>query len=160
MDLEIEDIEINYDEYFALENVSSSTKEKLDKIDIIAVPKQYTKNEYYFAQETVDFIKYCRQNDKNHTYDVLADGDIKVRSLHSFDLWLPVIWVASKILFPMVINIVSSYIWEKIKGHEKEETQVDVTFVVKNKKEKKMIHYKGNADKFKETFEKIDINKM
>ncbi len=160
MDLKIEDIEINYDEYFALENVSLSTKEKLDKIDIIAVPKQYTKNEYYFAQETIDFIKYCRQNDKKHTYDVLADGDIKIRALHSFDLWLPVIWVASNILFPIAINIVSSYIWEKRKGHEKEETQVDVTFVVKNKKKKKMIHYKGNADKFKEIFEKIDINKM
>lgn len=160
MDLEIKDIEINYDKYFKLENISSSTKEKLDKIDIIAVPQQYKENEYYFAQETVDFMKYCKQNDKNHTYDVLADGDIKVRSLHSFDLWLPVIKVASNILFTIAINMVSNYIWEKIKGREKEETQVEVTFVVKNKKKEKMIHYKGNADKFKETFERIDINKM
>lgn len=160
MDLEIKDIEINYDKYFKLENISSSTKEKLDKIDIIAVPQQYKENEYYFAQETVDFMKYCKQNDKNHTYDVLADGDIKVRSLHSFDLWLPVIKVASNILFTIAINMVSNYILEKIKGREKEETQVEVTFVVKNKKKEKMIHYKGNADKFKETFERIDINKM
>lgn len=99
-----------------MENVSSSTKEKLDKIDIIAVPKQYKENEYYFAQETIDFIKYCRQNDKNHTYDVLADGDIKIRSLHSFDLLLPMIWVASNILFPIAINMVSSYILEKRKS--------------------------------------------
>lgn len=160
MDLKMEDIKIDYDEYFKLENVSSSTKEKLDKIDIIAVPKQYKENEYYFAQETIDFIKYCRQNDKDHTYDVLADGDIKIRSLHSFDLWLPMIWVASNIIFPIAINMVSSYIWEKKKGHEKEDTKVDVTFIVKNKENEKFIHYAGNANEFKEIFEKIDINKM
>ena len=110
--------------------------------------------------ETIDFIKYCRLNDAEHTYDVLADGDISVRSLHSFDIWMPVIWVASNILLPFAINMVCNYIAEKRKGREKEETQVDVTFIVKSKGKEKSLHYKGDAVAFKESFEKIDLNDM
>lgn len=90
----------------------------------------------------------------------MADGDIKVRSLHSFDIWLLIIWIANNILLPMVINMVCNYIWEKRKGHEKEETQVDVTFIVKSKGMEKSIYFKGDADTFKDKFKKIDLNKI
>lgn len=157
---EIKDIDIKYDDYFSVENISQTTKDKLCNADIVAVPLRYQDDEYYFAQETIDFLKYCRQNDSAHSYDILADGDIKIRSLHSFDIWMPVIWVAKNVLLPMAINMVCNYIWEKRKGHEKEDTQVDVTFIVKSKGKEKSIHYKGDADTFKEKFEKIDINKL
>lgn len=83
-----------------------------------------------------------------------------MRSLHSFDIWMPVIWVASNILLPFAINMVCNYIAEKRKGREKEETQVDVTFIVKSKGKEKSLHYKGDAVAFKESFEKIDLNDM
>ena len=159
-DYEINDVNIKYDDYFSAENISQTTKDKLSTVDLVAVPSRYQDNEYYFAQETIDFLKYCRQNDLTHSYDILADGDIKIRSLHSFDIWLPVIWVANSVLLPIAINMVSNYIWEKRKGHEKEDTQVDITFIVKSKGKEKSIHYKGDAETFKEKFEKIDINKM
>lgn len=158
MNFEIKDEDVNYDEYFKLEDVSKETKDKLNKIDIIVVPICYKGNEYFFAQETIDFIKFCRQNDEFHSYDVLADGDLKIRSLHSFDIWMPFIWIRDNLFFPIVINIVSNYIWEKRKGREEEKVQVNVKFFIKSKK--KMIYYNGDADTFKETFEKIDINKL
>ena len=157
---EIKDIDINYDAYFSAETISQTTRDKLCTADIVAVPLRYQDDAFYFAQETIDFLKYCRQNDSTHSYDILADGDIKIRSLHSFDIWMPVIWVAQNVLLPIAINMVCNYIWEKRKGHEKEDTQVDVTFIVKSKGKEKSIHYKGDADTFKEKFEKIDINEM
>lgn len=157
---EIKDIEIKYDDYFSAENTTQTTKDKLWTADIVAVPLRYQDDEYYFAQETIDFLKYCRQNDSTHNYDILADGDIKIRSLHSFDIWMPVIWISANILLPIAIDMVCNYIQEKRKGREKEDTQVDVTFIVKSKGKEKSIHYKGDADTFKEKFEKIDINKM
>lgn len=159
-DYEVNDVNIKYDDYFNEENISQTTRDKLSTVDMVAVPYCYQDNEYYFAQETIDFLKYCRQNDLTHSYDILADGDIKIRSLHSFDIWLPVIWIANSVLLPIAINIVSNYISEKRKGHEKEDTQVDITFIVKSKGKEKSIHYKGDAETFKEKFEKIDINKM
>lgn len=67
------------------------------------------KRRIFFSQETINFLKFCRQNDSEHNYDILVDGDIKVRSLHSFDIWLPIIWIANSILLPMVINMVITY---------------------------------------------------
>ena len=125
MDLIIKDTKADFNEYFDICNASDETKEKFETKDFLVVPSKYQDKEYYFAQETIDFIKYCRLNDAEHTYDVLADGDISVRSLHSFDIWMPVIWVASNILLPFAINMVCNYIAEKRKGREKEETQVD-----------------------------------
>lgn len=159
-DYEIKDVNVEYDDYFKDKSISQETKDKLSIGDIVAVPLRYHDGEYYFAQETINFLKFCRQNDSTHNYDVLADGDIKVRSLHSFDIWMPIIWVAESVLLPIAINLVCSYILEKRKGHEKEETHVDVTFIVKTKGKEKSIHYKGDAETFKEKFEKIDINKM
>ena len=49
---------------------------------------------------------------------------------------------------------------DKLKGREKEEANVDVTMIVKRKNEEKTIHYHGDAKTFKESFEKIDLNKM
>ena len=132
---------------------------KIEENEFIAIPAPY-EQEHYFAQETIDFLKFCRENDSEHKYDILSDGDIAVRSLHSFDIWMPIIFVAQSILLPVAINIVSNYIWEKMQGREKEDAQVDVTFLVKNGKKEKSIHYNGDAKTFKESFEKIDLNKM
>lgn len=135
------------------------SKIKIEKNEFIAMPAPYEQG-YFFAQETIDFLKFCRESDSDHKYDVLSDGDISVRSLHSFDIWMPIIFVAEKILLSFAINMVSNYICEKMKGREKEDAQVDMTFVVKNGKKEKSIHYKGDAKTFKESFDKIDINKM
>ena len=155
----VSDVDVDFEKYYAVEQLSDGAKSRINSADILAVPANYGPEEYYFGQETLDFIKYCRQTDHEHIYDILAD-EIKVISLHSFDIWMPVLFVASNVLLPIAINMVSNYIWEKRKGREKEETEVDVTFLVDNKGTKKSIHYKGDAKTFKETFDKIDISKL
>ena len=114
---------------------------------------------FYFAQESINFIKFCR-NSSDKRIDILSDGDIQVRSLHSFDIWLPVIWVATSVLLPLAINLVSNYIYDKLKGREEEASQVDVTFIVKREEEEKCLHYKGDAKTFKDKFDKIDLNNL
>ena len=150
----------NFENYFSINSISKDSQSKLATTDFIIVPTEYKDDEFYFAQESISFIKFCRQNDPNHSYDLLADQDIQVRSLHSFDIWMPIIWVASSVLLPFAINMVSSYVYDKLKGREKEDAKVDVTFIVKRDHEEKTIHYSGDAKTFKESFEKIDINKM
>lgn len=158
--INILDSSTNFDNYFSTNSIPKEVQSKLTTTDFVIVPAEYAENEYYFAQESISFIKFCRQNDLDHSYDLLADQDIQVRSLHSFDIWMPIVWVASNILFPIAINMVSSYIYDKLKGREKEEAKVDVTFIVKRGHEEKTIHYSGDAKTFKEAFEKIDVNKM
>lgn len=156
----IKETTVDYSDYFERKNITKETREKFKSVDFLALPTRYDKNDYYFAQETVDFIKFCRINSTDYSFDALADENIEVRSLHSFDIWMPIIWVSSSVLLPFAINMVSSYIYDKMKGREKEEANVDVTFFVKKGDEEKYIHYSGDAKTFKENFEKIDLNKM
>ena len=99
------------EQYFNANTVSDNAQRKLESVDLLAVPAKYVDGEFYYAQETIDFIKFCRQNDPDHSFDVLADGDVKLRSLHSFDIWLPIIWVAqslSKRRFFSSLGVLSS----------------------------------------------------
>lgn len=146
----------DYNDYCIKNGISLG---KLEENDIIAIPALYNQD-YLFAQETVDFIKYCREKDNEHKYDILSDGDIRVRSLHSFDIWMPIVLITQSVLLPFAINIVSNYIWDKLKGREQDEAEVDMTFIVKEGNKEKSIHYKGSAKEFKESFEMIDLNKM
>lgn len=159
-ELEIKDIQISFDDYFQKNNVTPEAQKKIDTSDILIIPTKTENEKYYFAQESIEFIKFSRLNNSKKSIDILASGDIPVRSLHSFDIWMPIIWVASNVLFPTVVGLVANYIYDKLKGREKEKAQVDITIMVKNGKKEKMIHYKGDAKTFKKTFEKIDINKM
>lgn len=150
----------DFNTYFAVNSISEEVQNKLSTTDFLIVPSDYKENEYYFAQESISFIKFCRQNNTENSIDLLADSNIQIRSLHSFDIWMPVIWIATNALLPIAINLVSEYINDKLKGREKEEANVDVTFIVKRENEEKTIHYSGDAKTFKESFEKIDLNKM
>lgn len=150
----------DFNMYFAANSISEETQKKLTSTDFLVVPSKHKEKEYYFAQESISFVKFCRQNNIKNSIDLLADSDIQIRSLHSFDIWMPIIWIAEFVLLPIAINLVSDYIKDKIKGREKEEAKVDVTFIVKRKNEEKTIHYSGDAKTFKESFEKIDLNKM
>lgn len=156
----IQNANIDFSDYYMSKGISNSVKAKMENIDILAVPAAYGNHEFFFAQETINFVKYCRSVSSDYTFDVLAEDDIQVRSLHSFDIWMPVIWVASSVLLPFAINMVSNYIWEKLKGRENEPAQVDVTFLSKHGDKEKYIHYSGDARTFKENFDKIDLNKM
>lgn len=156
----IRNTNIDFSDYYTSKGIPCDVQSKLGSVDILAVPTAYENHEFYFAQETIDFLKYCRKTSSEHTYDILAKDDIQIRSLHSFDIWMPVIWVASSVLLPFAINMVSNYIWEKLKGRENEPAQVDVTFLTKKGDEEKYIHYSGDAKTFKESFEKIDLNQL
>ena len=159
MDLNVIDTDGSLDGYLLTIKNDDVLINKINTTDIIALPQKHTDDKYYFAKETVDFVKYCRQNDQNHSYDILSDGDIEKRTLHSFDIWLPIIFVASQVLLPIAINVVSDYITDKRKGREDEEAQIDVTFEVKHKKKYKSIHFKGNAEQFNETFKNVDLDR-
>ena len=52
----------SFDEYFNTNNISIETQNKLSTVDLLAVPRKYKDEEFFFAQETIAFLKYCKQN--------------------------------------------------------------------------------------------------
>lgn len=124
------------------------------------LPSPYNENEYYYAQETIDFIKFCKESDSQFSIDILDNEDIKIRSLHSFDIFMPILWVTAEVLLPIAINLVSNFIYDKMKGREHEEANVELSFIVERNNEKKMLHYKGPASEFEKEFKAIDLSEL
>lgn len=158
--LTVENKMVSFEKYYKANKVSTTTQNKLNTVDFMIVPNKYSETQFYFAQESIDFIKFCRQYQNEYTIDILADGDIEIRDLHSFDLWLPTILLAQEILLPIILNLVSTYINDKMKGREKEEANVNVSFIIKREKETKTLKFSGNYKAFQETFEKINLKDL
>lgn len=132
----------------------------LSDYDYLALPSPYSEDECYYAQETIDFVKFCRETTDEFTIGILAEKDIEIRSLYSFDIFMPIIWVATTLLLPTAINVVSNYIYDKMKGREHEEANVEISFMVERDNERKMLRYKGPANEFEKEFRTIDINEL
>ena len=156
--ISIENNCVDYYDYCKKTGINSA---KLEENDIVVVPTLCGWG-YCFEEQTIDFLRYCREKDSEHKYDILFDGEdiLPIFYKRSFDIWMPILRVANTILIPVVVNVVSQYICEWIKGREKERNNVSVTFIAKNGEQEKYIHYDGPAEQFKESFEKIDLNKM
>ena len=155
------ELDYTLDEYYMAKNLSMEARNKINTVDILAMPEKYEDNRFYFAQETINFLKYCKMNEKGYRCDYLADGEnIEFLDLHSFDIWMPIIKISSIVLLPIVVNLVSCYVYDKLKGRENEASNVHVSFSVKKDNEEKLIKFDGDVKAFKESFEKIDINKL
>ena len=57
---EIQNSTADFSDYYSKSSISANTQSKMETIDFLAVPTRYEDQRYYFAQETVDFLKYCR----------------------------------------------------------------------------------------------------
>ena len=150
-----------FEKYYSDYDISNETKDKLEKADILVLPAPYESSKYYFSQEAVGFVKYCKSINKDVETDILADEDkIEVRALHSFDIWMPIIWISSTTVLPIALGLVTNYVYERMKGRENEECTVKLTMIVKDGNVTKELRYDGDAKAFKDTFEKIDIHKL
>lgn len=149
------------DKYFADRSISDAAKDKLKKDDVLILPHLHGDDKYYFSQEAIDFAKFCKQADADVKSDILADYDkIEVRELRSFDIWMPIIWVASNVILPTVLGIVANYISARTMGREHENCKVVVDFIIKSGDTTKELHFDGDAKSFKEAFKKIDLAKL
>ena len=156
----VSDFKENIIDCFGSSNVGGDVKNKIDTVDFLILPFKYLNNEYVFQHEAIDFLKYCKEEYPEVNIDFLSNDVDKTVEFRSFDIWLPIVQVVNSVLFPVLIGIVSNYIWEQLKGREHEEVKVDFKVVMKNGDKSKEIHYNGDAKTFRETFGKIDVNKI
>ncbi len=162
---EINVIDSELNNLLDMECFTNDTKEIVQKADVVFLPDFNLREgvERAFQPDTINFYKYVKQKNNDYKIELFENKeDLKILSLHSFDIWLPTIWIASAILLPFVINLVSSYVYDKLNGREKEEVTVQLRVVIENQNKGKSasIFYKGPGKELKETFEKIDVNKF
>lgn len=136
-------------------------KDISDQQEILIIPESHTDDGAVFSQESIPFYKFVRNIAPDTKIDFDAKREeIQERALHSFDIYMPIVFIATNILLPIVVGLVTNYIDTKMKGREHEECTVKMKFIVKTADSYKKLEYDGPAKDFEKTFEKIDITKL
>jgi hypothetical protein len=164
--LEIHESTKTLDTYMQMEVFTDETKDRVKEADIILLPDFGIKEgvDRAFQPDTVAFYKFSvANNDTDLKIELFENkGEEKILALHSFDIWIPTVYIGSQILLPIVVNLVSTYVYDRMKGRPNDEPTVHFNLLVENKEKgiSKHLFYKGSIDGFKETFEKINVNKL
>lgn len=83
--------------------------------------------------------------------------------LNSNDYWMPLAFLATDITLPVYLNIVASYIYDRMKGSLRGETaRVQLEAVYQDDKNgvTKNFKYSGPVDGLQHAIKKIDLNKL
>jgi len=154
MEYKIEDIELNNSlEKLSIQNISDLAflPENLNIADNV--------NEFIFTESVVELNKYFQA--ENINIQILGGEPKLLRSRKNADIYLPPIFIASSIIsnnpniVSIVLNIVSSYIYDNIKGKlGKKIAQIELFIEKKEKGKYLKIDYKGDIEGLKQ-IEKI-----
>lgn len=164
--LEIHEATNQLDTYMEMDVFNNDTKERVKNADIVLLPNLGIRDgvERAFQPDTVAFYKYSVANkDSDIKIELFENkGEEKVLALHSFDIWIPMMYVAGSVMLPIAINLVSSYVYDRMKGRPKDEPTVHFNLLYEDKEKgvSKHLSYKGSIEGFKENFEKVDVNKI
>ena len=132
-------------EYFPRELMN-----EIKKANVLLIPdyvKREDKEGYVFPECTQEFLEYVRDNCSDNLIPDIAidDEDFKKLELHSAAITIAT-FVVTGIVLPMMINLVSNYLYDQAKKMHREKkdvyTKVNIITTEKGKKSK-MISYEG-----------------
>ncbi len=108
-----------------------------------------------------DFSKWLNSNrpEINLTIDK-GDGTLVLRSS---DFWLPLVFLASDVALPIYLNLVSNYLYDRMKGalrNEKPRVHLEAVFHDEKEGISKKFSYEGDADGLQKAIKKFDLNRF
>lgn len=106
-----------------------------------------------------DFAKWLRANSPD--VNIVLESEAPKLVLRSGDIWLPLTFLASDIAFPVYLNLVASYLYERMKGALKgESTRVHFCAEFEDKANGKIkrFTFDGDADALQKTIKRFDVN--
>jgi len=118
---------------------------------ILCVPESLVGLSQYnvVMPETYRFTKWINKKRKDITINVAQSEGTK--SLNSNDFWMPIVFLASDVSLPVFLNLVSSYIYDLMKGalkHDKANIHLKTFFRDDRAAVTKTLSYSGPAEKF------------
>ena len=151
---------MNIEERFLVEDsdisLASLADEKpelaLRDVDILILPSRKDENAFYSG--TLEILDYLRENSDPTTVELFStDGEYRELLLHSADHWIGVFWV-SYVVVPLFINLISAYIYDKLKARD--DDYVSLKVIVSGKKGKsKAISFDGHIKNLKKALDAV-----
>jgi hypothetical protein len=124
------------------------------------VPTKYRSYEgKLLSPDAGDFSKWlkCNHSEVNLAID-RGDGTLVLRSS---DFWMPLVFLASDIALPIYLNLVSNYIYDRMKGalrNEKARVHLEAVFHDDKEGVSKKFRYEGDVESLQKIIKKFDLN--
>lgn len=121
-------------------------------VGILILPSSPQHEAFYSG--TIELFEYMRENSSDGTVEIFStDEEYKELAQHSADFWIGTFFVGS-IFVPLLVNLLSSYIFEKLKAKDGDTLSVNV-IVEKSKGKSVSINFRGDAKDFPAVIESI-----
>jgi hypothetical protein len=135
-------------------------KKEICYFDVWILPKNVDlaeQSELYFDDNAYDIRKLLSEQNIKACLFERKGQNIPVEQLRDAGLILPTLFILSKpeahILIPIVINIVSNYVYDKFISLGRKDSRVK--FIMIKEDERKIIEYDGPAETFEKTVKEI-----
>jgi hypothetical protein len=149
----IKDTDLNFESVYSKPYFPKEHEEEIKKANLLLIPIESFRNfnKPVFPEETNKFYDYLREHNKDglNTEIVIADEDYLELELHSELINLPYL-ILDKALLPIVIGLITNYIYEK-KFTLGRKPKMKVTMSVVEGKKSKSISYEGDPENFERT---------
>lgn len=126
------------------------------------VAEQYGEGkEVALKAEAGDFVKWLRT--RNPQLRVALETTSPKLVLRSGDIWLPLVFLASDITLPVYLNLVASYLYDKMRGALKgERTRIHLCaeFEDKTNGKIKRFTFDGDAEALQKAIKRFDLNEF
>lgn len=136
--------------------ISTELKKTLEKSDILIIPQIGFREspDPVFPVKTEELFNFMKN--KSDIIDIcIDDEDYKEIALHS-DLLIIATFLVSSVVLPVLVNILSDYIKNKLFS-DKSDRAIKVSIIVQNKQgTSKKITYEGKPENFDNTIKSIE----
>ncbi len=123
------------------------------------VPEPYGETPLGLKADGVDFAKWIKQTSPEFPIS-LPSSSPKI-ALHSGDIWLPLIYLAGNTSMSVLLNLVSSYFYDKIKGNLlSDHPKVHMSVMYQNKRDgtTKKFEFSGDGDSLSKAVKRFDLD--
>ncbi len=103
-----------------------------------------------------DFRKWLRQNQSSWNVES-QKPDVRV-DLHAADIWLPIVWLGENVALPVFLSLVSSYVYDKVKGDlrgDRREVHFKAVYKSKRTGVSQELSFQGSIDDLNRLKEKL-----
>ncbi|MCR1770876.1 hypothetical protein [Burkholderia glumae] len=123
------------------------------------VPEPYGNTSLGLKADGADFAKWLKQQRPELPIS-LPISSPRI-TLHSVDVWLPLIYLSSDVAMPVLLNLVSNYLYDKLKGKlPQDRPKVHLSVMYQNKRDgtTKRFEFSGDDDSLSKAIKRFDLD--
>lgn len=164
VNIDIEDCDFKKEDVICRSSLDEGLQNQLKKADVVFLPKVNFRDglSFCYPEDTGKIYNFVKEklSDTNISVELaVSDDEYHEIELHDYWIYLPDLYIQNQVFLPIIINIISNWIYDKfIKGHAAaQKPMVKFSAIVENKGSNKKIKFEGDSESFSELMDKVKL---